>query len=54
MIIDERWVITGSYNWRDAAEQRNAEHILRIKNEEVNTYYQSNFFARCVHAVLFS
>lgn len=50
MIIDDAWVITGSYNWSAAAEKRNAENILRITSEEVNTYYQENFFMRYANA----
>jgi phosphatidylserine/phosphatidylglycerophosphate/cardiolipin synthase-like enzyme len=33
MIIDGRHVITGSYNFTSAAEKRNTENLLFIKNE---------------------
>lgn len=46
MIIDDNWIITGSYNWSRSAEKRNAENIIRIQHEEVNACYERNFWTR--------
>jgi phosphatidylserine/phosphatidylglycerophosphate/cardiolipin synthase-like enzyme len=35
MIIDKETVITGSFNFTKAAEERNAENLLIIKSEEL-------------------
>jgi phospholipase D len=35
LIIDAREVITGSFNFTDAAEHSNAENVLIIKNDPV-------------------
>lgn len=46
MVVDDNWVITGSYNWSAAAEKRNAENIVRITNPAVNKHYATNFWTR--------
>lgn len=43
MIIDSKIVITGSYNWTKAAEYRNSENILFIKNEKIANFYKKNW-----------
>lgn len=43
MIIDERVVLTGSFNFTKAAETRNAENIILIQNEELSRYYSTNW-----------
>ena len=52
MVVDDTWVITGSYNWSAAAEKRNAENILRIASKEVNASYRDNFSMRYAQATL--
>lgn len=47
MLIDNHTLLTGSYNWSNAAEKRNAENILFIEND--NTLFQKykqNFLHR--------
>lgn len=43
MIIDRETVITGSFNFTKAAEERNAENILIIKNKELARIYIDNW-----------
>ena len=46
LIIDDDIVITGSYNYSSAAENRNAENILVIRNPAIALKYQENFQQR--------
>ena len=46
IIIDEEVVLTGSYNWTNAAEKRNAENLLFIKDPKVAERYLENFKTR--------
>jgi phosphatidylserine/phosphatidylglycerophosphate/cardiolipin synthase-like enzyme len=39
MIIDKETVITGSFNFTKAAEERNAENLLILKNKELAKIY---------------
>jgi len=43
MIIDEKIVLTGSYNWTNAAEKRNAENLVIFYNHAglVKDYFQN-------------
>ncbi len=44
MLIDDHTVITGSYNYTRAAEEKNAENLLIIKNHrEVFGKYSANY-----------
>lgn len=46
IIIDEEVVLTGSYNWTNAAEKRNAENLLFIRDPKVAARYLENFKSR--------
>ena len=46
MIIDEKEVITGSYNFTESAQKRNAENLLIIKDEKIAYKYLENWFQR--------
>jgi len=51
VIVDSRAVITGSYNFTKAAEDKNAENILILKNaEDVIDSYIENFDRHLEHA----
>jgi phosphatidylserine/phosphatidylglycerophosphate/cardiolipin synthase-like enzyme len=51
MIIDNRVVITGSFNFTTAAETRNAENILIMEDiPEITRAYQENFQSHLKHA----
>ena len=43
MIIDKETVITGSFNFTKAAEERNAENLLILKNKELARIYIDNW-----------
>ncbi|MBA4118854.1 MAG: phospholipase D family protein [Candidatus Puniceispirillum sp.] len=46
MIIDGKTVVTGSYNWTNAAQFRNAENILFIESPELAKQYKKNWEER--------
>jgi len=50
MIIDRETVITGSFNFSKAAEEKNAENLLIIKNKELAKIYISNWKAHKEHS----
>lgn len=43
MIIDKETVITGSFNFTKAAEEKNAENVLIIKNKALAKVYLENW-----------
>ena len=43
MIIDGETVITGSFNFSKAAEERNAENLLIIRDRELAGRYTANW-----------
>ncbi len=43
MIIDNETVITGSFNFTKAAEQRNAENLLIIRDKRLASLHASNW-----------
>jgi phosphatidylserine/phosphatidylglycerophosphate/cardiolipin synthase-like enzyme len=52
MIIDNRVVITGSFNFTKAAENKNAENILIMDNlPDLTRAYQENFQHHLRHSV---
>lgn len=46
MIIDSETIITGSFNFTNAAEKRNVENILFIKNKSLAQRYKTQWIAR--------
>lgn len=44
MVIDNKTVITGSYNWTKAARDRNSENVLLIENAELAEVYESQWY----------
>ncbi|MBY0463103.1 MAG: phospholipase D family protein [Alphaproteobacteria bacterium] len=46
IIVDDLTVLTGSYNWTRAAELRNAENLLIIRDKELVRQYADNFQKR--------
>lgn len=51
MIIDEAKVITGSFNFSDSADTRNAENVLLIDDPEVAKSYLKNWKSRYREAI---
>ena len=50
MIIDGLAVITGSFNFTTAAEQRNAENLLVIRDRALAARYTENWHAHASHS----
>ena len=46
MIIDGKKVITGSFNFTNAADTRNAENVLLIEDENIAAQYLDNWQSR--------
>ena len=46
MIIDEKTVIGGSYNWSDSAEKHNAENLTIMQSPMLAQQYEANFQKR--------
>jgi len=53
MIIDQETVITGSFNFSKAAEERNAENLLIIKDRELAAKYLKNWEQHRHHSELY-
>lgn len=52
LLIDDDTVLTGSYNWTDDAENRNAENVLEVRNmPAVASAYSANFKSHVAHSV---
>lgn len=55
MLIDRRTVITGSYNFTKAAEEKNAENVLILKGDaDVLDHYLDNFRTHRGHSSKYS
>ena len=50
MILDNGTVITGSFNFTKAAEERNAENLLVIRDKKLAGKYKANWDAHAKHA----
>ena len=50
MIIDKRRIITGSFNFTRAAEERNAENLLIMDNKALSKRYMQDFERHLEHA----
>ncbi|WP_263364010.1 phospholipase D-like domain-containing protein [Orientia tsutsugamushi] len=46
MIIDDSTVITGSFNFTEAADKSNAENVIIIQNSDVAKIYLDNWQKR--------
>lgn len=51
MVIDGRVVITGSFNFTENAEQRNAENLLILRSHVAADRYAGNWFTHKQHSV---
>ena len=54
MIIDDKFVITGSFNFTKAAEERNAENLLIIHSEQLANQYIRNWQFHQLHSEPFN
>jgi phosphatidylserine/phosphatidylglycerophosphate/cardiolipin synthase-like enzyme len=50
MIIDDETVITGSFNFTKAAEERNAENVLIIRSKHLAARFLENWRIHCRHS----
>lgn len=50
MVIDETVVITGSFNFTRAAEEKNAENLLVIRCKTLAAKYTANWQAHAEHS----
>ena len=50
MVIDKATVITGSFNFTMAAEEKNAENLLIIRSKELASYYIDNWLKHREHS----
>ena len=53
MIIDEEIVITGSFNFTEAAEEGNAENLLVIRDRKLSSLYLKNFQEHWQHSEVY-
>lgn len=53
MIVDSETVITGSFNFSKAAEERNAENLLVINDSELALRYLKNWNEHEVHSEIY-
>ncbi len=50
MIIDRETVITGSFNFTKAAEEKNAENLLIIRNKSLAKIYMESWYTHKEHS----
>ena len=50
MVIDGRTVITGSFNFTNAAEEHNAENLLILNSPDLAEVYRQNWQAHLQHS----
>jgi phosphatidylserine/phosphatidylglycerophosphate/cardiolipin synthase-like enzyme len=50
VIIDRETVITGSFNFTKAAEEKNAENLLIITNKDLANIYMDNWYKHREHS----
>ena len=50
MVIDDKTVITGSFNFTRAAEERNAENLLVLRDKTLAEKYTSNWNVHVKHS----
>jgi phosphatidylserine/phosphatidylglycerophosphate/cardiolipin synthase-like enzyme len=51
MIIDGNTVITGSFNFTSAAQNKNAENLLILRNDKMAKVYTANWYSRLAQSM---
>jgi phosphatidylserine/phosphatidylglycerophosphate/cardiolipin synthase-like enzyme len=51
IVIDDQVIVTGSFNFTNAAERQNAENLLVLRNEGLATRYADNWRHHAAHSV---
>jgi phosphatidylserine/phosphatidylglycerophosphate/cardiolipin synthase-like enzyme len=54
MIIDGHTVVTGSFNFTKAAEDRNGENLLLLEDPDLAAKYSSNWMIHMKHSMPYS
>ena len=54
MVIDEQTVITGSFNFTRAAEEKNAENLLVIRDARLAARYLANWREHAAHSQVYA
>lgn len=50
MVLDGERVITGSFNFTKAAEDKNAENVVLLRSQEIAATYAANWMAHQAHS----
>jgi phosphatidylserine/phosphatidylglycerophosphate/cardiolipin synthase-like enzyme len=50
MVLDNEVVITGSFNFTNSAETRNAENLLILKSQDLAARYKTQWLAHWTHS----
>ena len=50
-VVDERHVLTGSYNYNNAAEKRNAENLLVLDSPSLARQYEADWETHRAHCI---
>lgn len=50
MIVDEQIVITGSFNFTNSAQTRNAENLLVLRSNDLARHYKDNWMEHWKHS----
>jgi len=50
IVIDGETVLTGSFNFTEAAEAKNAENLLEVEDRELAAQYERNWRAHLAHS----
>jgi phosphatidylserine/phosphatidylglycerophosphate/cardiolipin synthase-like enzyme len=53
LIIDRALVVTGSFNFTKAAEEKNAENVIIIRSEELAKLYEANWHKHREHSEVY-
>ena len=53
MVIDGETVITGSFNFTRAAQEKNAENLLVIRDTGLAARYAENWQAHAAHSAMY-
>lgn len=51
MLIDQLYVLTGSFNWTDAAEHRNVENLVIVEDPKLHRVYEKEWQRRAEKAI---
>jgi phosphatidylserine/phosphatidylglycerophosphate/cardiolipin synthase-like enzyme len=54
IIIDREIIVTGSFNFTKAAEEKNAENLLVIRSKELARFYIENWTKHRIHSTAYT